>query len=342
MKIVFFSRRFYPDIGGVEKHVYEISKELIKKGHEIIVITESEGFESSYQEIKIKRIKNTPDNWFKKFNIWKWIFINISVLNEANIIHIHDVFFWYLPFRFIFPFKKVYVTFHGYEGDGIPKRKAILMHKIAEKLSKGNICVGDYIKKWYGTNPTLVTYGAVDFPKVKHNQHKKKNKVIFLGRLEKETGILEYLKTMKLLHEKNIKLTLDVFGDGALRKKAENYSRKNNLNVNFMGFVSNASSLIGNYEYVFTSRFLGTLESFVFKRLVFCLYNNEIKKDCFYLSPFKNFIIIQNNPKKLSNQIQNYLNNPEEFDKNIEKAYDWVSKMTWKKLSNQYLELWKI
>lgn len=40
MIVVFFSRVFYPHVGGVEKHVFEISKILVKKGYKIIVFTE--------------------------------------------------------------------------------------------------------------------------------------------------------------------------------------------------------------------------------------------------------------------------------------------------------------
>jgi len=38
---VFLARRFYPEIGGVEKHCLELGKRLVKKGHELTVITET-------------------------------------------------------------------------------------------------------------------------------------------------------------------------------------------------------------------------------------------------------------------------------------------------------------
>ena len=72
--------------------------------------------------------------------------------------------FGILPFRFLCPTKKVYTTFHGYEGNSIPTKKAILMHKISEKLSNGNICIGDFLEKWYGTKATYISYGATEIP----------------------------------------------------------------------------------------------------------------------------------------------------------------------------------
>src|SRR5207237_10432020 len=87
-----------------------------------------------------------------------------SLIQEADVVHCHDVFFWYLPFRFLYPQNSVYTTFHGYESYPI-RKGAIWMRIISEKLSWGNICFGDFITKWYVTEPTVVSFAAVDIPK---------------------------------------------------------------------------------------------------------------------------------------------------------------------------------
>ncbi|MCL5438714.1 MAG: glycosyltransferase family 4 protein, partial [Patescibacteria group bacterium] len=230
MTIIFFSRLFFPHIGGVEKHVFEISKKLIKQGHKVIVVTEQHdkklNLRESYFGIKIYRIPFkfvNKENWIKKFNIWFWFWKNLKLIESADIAHYHDVFFWYLPFRFIFPNKKVFTTFHGYEGNKIPSKKAVLMHKIAEKFSYGNICVGDYLKKWYGTKPTYITYGGIGILPINTdttNKYQSKNKILFIGRLEEETGIMVYLEALKILKEKRLNFIFTVFGDGSLRQKA--------------------------------------------------------------------------------------------------------------------------
>ena len=77
MTILFFARLFYPHIGGVEKHVLEIGKILIKKGHKIIVFTELHDKKLKLQErfegIQVYRVPVGKDNWFKKFRIWWWL-----------------------------------------------------------------------------------------------------------------------------------------------------------------------------------------------------------------------------------------------------------------------------
>jgi glycosyltransferase involved in cell wall biosynthesis len=136
MNILFLSRLFYPHIGGVEKHVFEISQEFIRKGHRVTVITEHYDnlpLIETYKKITIYRIplKESRD---KKLQIWMWFFKHLHLLLESDIIHAHDVFFWYLPFRFLFPLKKVFTTFHGYETVFPPEPSAIKSRKLSERL----------------------------------------------------------------------------------------------------------------------------------------------------------------------------------------------------------------
>jgi len=62
MRLCFLARRFYPEVGGVEKHVMEIGKRLVKKGHKVIVIAELE-------KIRIipiiTRLQIVLDSWVK-------------------------------------------------------------------------------------------------------------------------------------------------------------------------------------------------------------------------------------------------------------------------------------
>jgi glycosyltransferase involved in cell wall biosynthesis len=357
MTILFFARRFYPQVGGVEKHVLEIGKRLVKQGHKVIVIAELEKNtnNSDYHStsssarvvgkvegIEIYIINPGSDDWFKKFRIWKELWGLRKIIKSADVVHCHDVFFWYLPFRFLFPIKKFFTTFHGYEGNFIPTKKAILMHKLAETFSNGNICIGDFFEKWYGTKPTVVSYGAVDLNSNKIKNKKlnilQKNSVIFLGRLEEETGILEYLKALSILQEKHLNLTMDVFGDGALINESIKYAKDHSLRVNFKGFVANASDFIKNYEYVFCSRYLGMLEAMAGQKPVFAVYNNEIKKDYLQMTPFAKYISITSDSVLISNAISSYM---EKKNLEVTRAYLWVKNETWEKMVNLYLQLWK-
>jgi glycosyltransferase involved in cell wall biosynthesis len=357
MTILFFARRFYPEIGGVEKHVLEIGKRLVKKGHKVIVITEnpqkthSDGKQSSPESamiagkvegIEIYRINGGKSDWFKKFRLWKELWGLVKIISDADIVHCHDVFFWYLPFRFLFPEKKVFTTFHGYEGNYIPGKKAILMHKLSEKLSNGNICVGDFLKKWYGTKPSVVIYGATEIPdfKKRNNINVDKNLIVFLGRLEKETGIMEYLKAFYKLSKRHKDLRLEVLGDGALMTEAREYVASNHLVVNFRGFIEDTAKYVERASFVFVSRYLGILETMASKKYVLSVYNNKIMEDYLKMAPFSSFISISSNFDDIYKELERILTNSKLKDAQISKAYEWVKDKTWEKLTDIYLDLW--
>ncbi|OIP57781.1 MAG: hypothetical protein COX79_04250 [Candidatus Levybacteria bacterium CG_4_10_14_0_2_um_filter_36_16] len=361
MKVLFIAPYFYPSIGGVEKHVLEISKRLVKKGFSITIIAEDKNSDvtTNYQDrvssdskanitkktvksiyfdnkigkkIRVFRFKFGRANRLKKFKIWYCLFKNRKLIQEADIIHCHDVFIWYLPFRFLYPNKKVYTTFHGYESYPI-KKGAWLVHKISEKLSNGNICVGEYLHKWYGTNPTYLTYGAVTLPKA-FPKIKKNISALFWGRLDVQTSILEYCKAVKILKKKYPEFFFRVIGDGKQRKEVENY-------VSVEGFKLSAEHELSKYRFAFVSRYLSTLEAMAAKRLVFVLYDNPVKKDCFAMGPFAKRVILVGSAEELVSKVEYYLSNPKEEKKIINEAFEWVSKQSWDRLIAKYLSLWK-
>jgi glycosyltransferase involved in cell wall biosynthesis len=339
MKILFFSRLFYPHIGGVEKHVYELSQRLIKKGHTIIVVTENfDGQQKDYelyQGISIYRIQVKNEKQ-KKWTIWKWLFNHKILIAQADIIHCHDVFFWYLPFRFLFPPKKVFTTFHGYEGIFPPAKKAILLRKVSEKLSFGNICVGDYLRKWYKTNPTFVIYGAINKLPIRQAIHKKIHipiKIAFLGRLEKDTGVSLYIKALDELNKNKVNYFFEVFGDGSMKKQILQYGKVH-------GFIKNANESIRNTDILFASSYLSSMEAFYQKKLVISTYDNPLKKDILTMTPWSQWIVATDDPKTVASTIITFMQKPEYYKKNIENSYEWVCKQTWDSVVDIYLKLW--
>ncbi len=347
MTILFLTRLFYPHIGGVEKHVFEISKILIEKGHKVIVVAEKHQknlkSKDKVHDIEIHRIPVGESMWFKKFSIWWWLWNHKQLIKNVNIIHCHDVFFWYLPFRFLFIRKPIYTTFHGYESYPISK-KAIIMHKVSEILSWGNICIGDYIKKWYGTKPTLVSYGGVDVEKfsprgeagkVQSSKFKVKEKSsVFIGRLDEQTGILTYIEAIKLIRKKIPDFKFVVAGDGKYRKEVEKYTK-------VLGFKKNPERYFTKYHFAFVSRYLTILEALASRRLVFAIYNNPLKKDYLIHAPFANFIVVVENPRLLAKSVVYYLSHPQEEKEKVEKGYAWVKKQAWDNVTSLYLSLWK-
>lgn len=334
---IFLSRSYFPNVGGVEKHIHEVSKILVRRGYRVTIITE-EVLNSEKKEINDKdyllpnvtvlRIPIGKDNWFKKFRIWKWVWENRKLFLESDIIHCHDVFFWYLPLALVYPLKPVYTTFHGYESYPI-KLKAIIYRKVFEYMSNKTICVGEFMRKWYHANPTSVIYGGTNIPTKETKP--KKNSAIFIGRLDEHTGIIEYVQAVKLIRKKIPSFTLTVYGDGPLKEKIRGDG------IVLKGFDPNAEREIQKYEFAFVSRYLAILEAMAAKRLVFAHYGNPVKEDYLKMTPYKDWVIVFKDPAELSKRIIT----SQDVEDKVAKAYQWVKQHTWDGVCEVYVSLWK-
>lgn len=357
--VVFLSRLYYPHVGGVEKHVEKLSDALVAKGYKVTIITEmyrkNLKTKELYRGVSIVRISVSKSEFFKKFSVWFNLLKYLPLLIKADVIHCHDVFFWMLPYRLVFPLKKMYTTFHGYEGNSIPSWRAIFMHRVSAALSNGNLCIGSFYKKWYGTTASQTSYGAVELLAKKSgigyaleknvkkgnlNQTRKVFNILYIGRLVEEAGILVYLESLKQLNNKNTLLRLFVLGNGVLLKFCEQFAKKNKINAHFEGFESNADKYISNFDVCFVSRYLSILEALAQAKPVFAVYNNEIKKDYLVKTPFSRFITISGSADDLTKELLNYRKNPAKYLKITNMGYEWAKTQTWEVMTKKYIRLW--
>lgn len=337
MRILFFSRLFYPHTGGVEKHVFEVGKRLTRRGYKITVVTEELPEKDSSripENIKVLRIPVEKSEWLKKWQIWWWLWKHKKLIQKADVIHCHDVFFWYLPFRFLYLRKPVYTTFHGHETIFPPSKRAITIRRISEKLSFGNICVGDYIRKWYGTKPNYTTYGGVNKMQSSQSEINPKLKILFTGRLEEDTGIFIYLKTLELLKDRGVNFVFEACGDGKLRREVERWGTVH-------GFVENLTFYLARSDLVFASSYLSILEAMASKRLVLSVFDNPLKRDYLTMAPFAPFLIIGNDPRRLAQKIKYYVDRPHKKEDLVNSTYEWVSQQTWEEVVNLYESLYR-
>ena len=335
MNILFFTNYFYPHVGGVEKHVLEVSKELIQSGHTVIVMTQQfdkklPKFEK-YKNILVYRMPIGKLDWFQKFRIWRELFRNINLIRNADIVHCHDVFFWYLPFRFLFFWKKAFVTFHGYESFPV-SFKNVIVRKVSEILANGNICIGDFMKKWYSANPTIISYGGVVLQE-KNSLSPVSPSALFYGRLDDQTNIREYVQAIKLMRKQIPNFKFKIIGEGDYRSVVKNEAVE--------GFIKNPEKKLRFFRFAFLSRYLSILEALAARRLVFALYDNNIKEDYLRMSPFANCIVIAGSPEELCEKLLYYLSNPKKEKQLVDKGYRFAQENTWKKVCRTYQALWR-
>jgi len=330
---VFLSRLFSPHRGGVEKHVESVAKELLNKGYEVSVITEQ--FHKRlklveiYKGIKVFRI---PYPLLKgKMGIWSWMIKNAPQFSQADIIHCHDVFWWYLPLRIILFFKPVFTTFHGYEKLQGPSKKTIFVRKLAEKLSFGNICIGGWMKKWYLTSPSIISYGGADIIPTKV---KKTKDAIFLGRFAQDTGVLEIICAVDQLKGK---VLLDVYGMGEFEKQVQKACSLSPF-CSFKGEAKDSEEIFPQYRRAFVSQYLSIIEAVQSHCEVFAYAPNELKKDYIHALPIAKHLHMFSSSLEFVSLLNSSTANRKYH---LDNAFSWAKQQTWKKVVHQYEDLWK-
>jgi len=302
MKILFITRLFYPHIGGVERHVVEVSKFLRKKGNSITVLTEK--YDKSLEDnedidgVKVVRYYYPHIKLLGLIFVWWQILIRRKLIEEADMVHIHDVFIWYLPFRFLYPKKKVIITFHGLEWDNPFSKLSILQKRLNANLSNGTVGVGKYLEKYTSIKFDLVIYGAISPNRFTHR--KVKGSIVYVGRLEENTGLGKFLEWIK----KNPKYTVEFCGDGPLRKRCEKIGR-------VYGFIANPSPFLEKAEYCVPGGYLGAMEALNVGCKLKLFSHDKLREDVWRMTPF-----VEKNAKA------------------------WVRTQTWDKLADEYLNLY--
>lgn len=335
MKVLQISQYYAPHVGGVEKHLAKINQELLKKGYSVKILTGTENKllakEEMIDRIPVHRLDNSISDHYK-FKIWQQVFKNKNLLKEADIIHLHDVFWWIIPL-YPFIFHKLFITFHGHESSNKPDKNAIFWHRLANKLCRGSIAVGGFHEKYYQVKADYLIYGASELERLSLDK-KFTKKIIFVGRLVPETGILQYLEALKILKDKNLNYHLDVYGAGPLMNKAKYYSKKYQLDVIFHGAAAGAEKLFSNYEIAFVSRYLGICEALKQNCRVIAHYSNNFIKDYLSMSIYKDYIWMGNNAQEIAQAI---IKTPK--TKKISKKIR--NSLTWPVIAETYQKLWQ-
>jgi len=339
VRILFLSQFYYPHIGGVEKHIRNLSKDLLEKGHEVFVLTQKHDQslldEEVFENVRIMRFYYPKIKFLGLIYIWAFFIKRyLSFFKSCDLIHAHDVFVWYFPFRFLLPKKPVFVTFHGWEGKYPIPIRSIVLKKISARLASGVIVVGEYIKKYYGVESDYVIYGGCENKILEGKKNLKK--AAFVGRLEKDTGILILLKALEKYESLTVKgkykWDFEFYGDGSLRKRAEKYGV-------VKGFIYDVEERIKPVNLLFTGGYLASLEGLVNKCLVVAICDNQLKRDCFVMSPFRERVIIA----ETVDEVFSILKLPPQKIRKMfaEKNYKWALSQSWQKITKIYLKLWK-
>ena len=329
-QIIWLCRLYEPHIGGVERHVSELSQLLLKSGYSILVLTEQYDDNLALQEVRrgVRVLRIPHSECGKKISTWKWIWHLISKYPELRSAtwHAHDVHWWILPFVCLNMLPHVFVTFHGYEHMNTPTSREIFWRKIAQRFSRGSILVGEWISSWYGLQPDLVTYGGARISPLPAG---KRGSGVAIGRLEHDTGLLKALPVVAEFSD----YSLDIYGEGSQKKEIEAFCSQYSA-VRYKGVVKNVERVLRSASFVFASQYLSLLEAMQAGRMVIAYAETPLKKQYLESFPGKKWLAVWSTEEELR-AILSHLPKPKKA------AQVWAQKQAWESVLRLYADLWK-
>lgn len=328
-RILVITPSYSPRLGGVEKHVWQTSRLLQKNGWRVSLVTQHfpDLAEREKKEgIALHRFSFPKLRFFGLLVIW-WRLLGLwREVAQADVVHIHDVFIWYFPLRFLFWNKPVITTFHGWEGVYPVPRKNIFIRKIAVALSSKTVAVGKYLEKYYRFTANEVLYGAVETPRV---LGKKEDLLLYVGRLNYDTGLPVLLQALQSGAWKG---RMVFCGDGLLREQAEQLGE-------VQGFVD-PRPFLKKAKVVFAGGYLSVLEAFAYQCAVIAAEKNPLKKDYFLLSPFSTWITLVRTPKEVARELAQMRGSSARQKAVVDSASRWARQQTWQSITDTYQKLY--
>jgi len=342
-RVLMISPRYIPAIGGVETHLRELGEKLTKSGFSVTVLTCAHKFDLPRQELMDQiNILRIPYGWNRNpFLTYLWMTANRRTFTGYSFVHIHDtvpLLFWYFPLLFINVTTPVFATFHGYERDPVPWW-FILLRKIANRLVRGSLCIGHFIREVYGINCDKIVTSAV---KPVHLTEQSRDGAVFVGRIEQDTGIVEYVNALDILQrEHGHSISLTVCGSGSIKQEVLTQAELLSVNIEYMGHVSKPREIMNTKQICFAAGYLSILEAMSLGLPVIGIARSPLKA-AYLKGVLKDGgpISIQTTPEGVAREIARIINDPQLAARISKRGKQFASKMSWDRMTRAYLDLW--
>ncbi len=331
MKIVHVAASYAPNRGGVETHLHEVATIQSQQGHQVIVICQQQASEKLSETIGSVQVLRIPQQYKnKKLSTWKWMFSNLQLLTQADVVHVHDIFWMLVPFQpFVALHAKIITTFHGWEGAYPIAFSAKALRLLYSFLSYKTVHVGGYIQEFYWDIPNAVVYGGSPSTTVGAIKTNKKT-ISFLGRLVSENCIHEYLALFSALKQNDQGITIQWIGDGPFRDECKEVGE-------VTGMVDNPLSIVKAAEVICANSYLSIIEALSAGKTVCALYDNPLKQRYLETFPQSKQLLIASNPQMLIQPILKVVSG-----KSTSTKQKTDPQFTWQHLTNVYNQLYGV
>lgn len=354
MKIVFFTKS-YNYIGGKEKVMYNIAKNLSKKNHDIDILT--------YNDYYLKNNDNNSKVKFKNINIFSF---------DPN------DFFLVKIFKYIIDFQKLIIFFKNHEYDFVisteqritnilfmidllkfsnfkiyswehltyfqqKNKLKIFLRKIIYRNIYGIITINPTEFKFYQSinNNCFLIYNPLIVEQYENN-YIKKNEILFIGD-NYNKGLVHIPKITKHLKSFHQDWKIKIIGEGNEIKNLKDIILKENLN-NHIIFKNKSISIKDDF---LSSKILLNLSYFECYPGVliegmyykcFCIsFNSPTGPSHIINNNINGILVDQYNIDQLCSIISYYINNAKDRNILVENAFDSICKID----NNEIYDIWE-
>ncbi|MFA0823674.1 MAG: glycosyltransferase family 4 protein [Methanomethylovorans sp.] len=345
MKILQIAALYAPHVGGIENYVHQLSRDLVKKGHEVTVYTSNIPKNKKYEVIDGVEIHRFGCVWSPLNNqLTPGILQHLLKENDFDIIHAHGYLQLTTNFAAFSTFKNkipLVITLHGTVGDAQYDDWKIIITKIYNKtLCKWTLSAADtVIALTPSQKENLHKFGAKKIEVIPNgisladinvnrntNQFREKyglnNKIIILyvGGLIARKGISYLIDAMQNVSHNSALIIVggELKGhQGYKQQLLDKLSEKNISNVVFMGRV-NESTLREAYMeadmLVLPSLSEGLptvlLEAMSYKKPI--IASNIPGNSDLITNNYNGILVEQMNSKEIADAINRLISHPEE------------------------------
>lgn len=273
MKILQVAPHFLPYMGGQESYIYNLSKNLVKKGHEVHVITSNYPKSKKYEEIDGITIERNNIIMRPLRNPISQGFFNIKELSKKfDLIQIHNLYAFssilaaYYKNKFNYP---LIFTDHGklvfghwYNDLFVQMYSKTMARKVLENSDFITVLSESQREYLSSLNPNIsnkikVIPNAIDlelFKELDKNSNKinkdESFKFLYVGQMIKRKGINWLLKALKIAVKSNENMKLILVGEGVHTDYFKKLVNDLNLNqyVEFKGRIDDKNKLANIYK----------------------------------------------------------------------------------------------